>query len=339
MRIAGRELGLVGLGRLGSALAVRGRAQGLRVVGLSKCTVAPEVYDAGVGVVDAFPALVAALERPRVLLLVVPAGPAVDEVIDAVLPSLGAGDVIADAGHSYWGDSIRRAERLRERGVDFVDVGTSGVRLDADGDARRADWRDAVFTLGGRESAVAAVEPILRTLASPSGCVHVGDSGAGHFARLVHGGVELAMLQALGEGVDLLERFHARLDVPALLNAWAGASSLRSHLGEALARTYAERGGLGDAPAYLEDTGEGQWLVGDALAMEAAIPVLTQSVLQMLATRDRDKRGVRATAMARQALTGRRCGEDPFAAMERRMARVGGAYQPTSPAARSPEAN
>src|SRR6185437_15732326 len=135
----------------------------------------------------------------------VPAGPPVDAVLAQLEDVLQAGDIIADGGNSYWGDSIRRHARLKQKGIHFIDAGTSGGPEGAlDG---------ACFMLGGEAQPVAAVEPMLRRLAVEGGFVHAGGPGAGHFVKLVHNGIEFAMLQAIGEGVDLLENYRDRLPI------------------------------------------------------------------------------------------------------------------------------
>ena len=185
---------------------------------------------------------------------------------------------IADGGNSYWGDSIRRHARLKPKGIHFIDAGTSGGPGGA--------LQGACFMLGGEDAAVAAVEPMLRTLAVDGGFVHAGGPGAGHFVKLVHNGIEFAMLQAIGEGVDLLENYRERLPIADVLSCWRHGSVIRSWLVDLMETMYRKQGGLAKVPAYVDDTGEVNWLVDDALHMEVAIPVITQSVVQLVASRD-----------------------------------------------------
>ena len=142
---------------------------------------------------------------------------------------------------------------------------------------------------GGEREAVARLEPLLKELAVPGGYVHAGGPGAGHFVKLVHNGIEFGMLQAIAEGVDLLDHYREALPVGEVLECWRHGSVVRSWLIDLMARSYRESGGLGNVPAHVEDTGEVNWLVTDALLMERPIPVIAQAVMQLLASRDGDR--------------------------------------------------
>src|SRR5690606_33479652 len=191
-----REMGIVGLGRMGGSLARQALSKGLRVVGFTRSGVREELVREGVVAAKTLEELPRGLRRPRAVFLYVRAGPPVDETLERLASVLEPEDVVVDGGNSYWGDSRRRAQRLAERGLRFVDVGTSGGVSGA--------RHGACFMVGGDDAAVARVEPLLRALAVPGGFVHAGASGAGHFTKLVHNGIEFAMLQAIGEGIALL---------------------------------------------------------------------------------------------------------------------------------------
>ena len=175
-----------------------------------------------------------------------------------------------------------------------------------------------------RGEPVAAVEPILRKLAVDGGYVHAGPPGAGHFVKLVHNGIEFGMLQAIGEGMDLLAHYREQLPIADILRCWQHGSVIRSWLVELMERPYREQGGLEKVPAYVEDTGEVNWLVDDALHMEVPIPVITQSVVQLLASRDKQHDSARAIAMMRHGFGGHPFGADAGIAHERHTGRVGG---------------
>jgi 6-phosphogluconate dehydrogenase len=177
---------------------------------------------------------------------------------------------------------------------------------------------------GGTSAAIARLEPILRQLSVPGGYVHAGPPGAGHFTKLVHNGIEFGMLQAIGEGIDLLERFRDPLHVEDILRAWQHGSVIRSWLIELMERAYAADGGLDAVPGYVEDTGEVNWLVDDALHMEVPIPVIAQAVMQLFASRDDRRNWARAIAMMRRGFGGHPYGADPRVARIRRTSRVGG---------------
>lgn len=182
----------------------------------------------------------------------------------------------------------------------------------------------ACFMLGGEDAAVAAVAPMLRKLAVEGGFVHAGGPGAGHFVKLVHNGIEFAMLEAIGEGVDLLENYREQLPIADVLNCWRHGSVIRSWLVDLMEAMYRKQGGLGKTPAYVDDTGEVNWLVDDALHMELAIPVITQSVVQLVASRDGKHDAARAIAMMRHGFGGHPYGRNAGIAHERHTGRIGG---------------
>jgi 6-phosphogluconate dehydrogenase len=261
-------------------------------------------------------ALVALLPQPRFIMLYVPAGPPVDALLGQLIALLAPGDIVGDGGNSYWGDSIRRHARLKQSGIHFIDVGTSGGPAGA--------RNGACFMIGGEPGPVATVEPLLRQLVVDGGYVHAGPPGAGHFVKLVHNGIEFGMLQAIGEGMDLLAHFRAPLPVDEILQCWMHGSVIRSWLIELMEKMYRQEGKLDAVPSYVEDTGEVNWLVDDALHMEVPIPVITQSVVQLLASRDRSNGAARAVAMMRHGFGGHPFGADAGIAHERHTGRVGG---------------
>ena len=308
------EMGIVGLGRMGGNLALQAVEKGIRVVGFTKGSVPPELCDAGVIAIDSLAGFAKALRRPRKIFLYIPSGPAVDQLIDGLSPALEAGDVIVDAGNSYWGDSLRRHQRLEKTGIHFIDCGTSGG---VDG-ARHG----ACFMVGGEQEPVALIEPILKQLAVEGGYVHAGPPAAGHFTKLVHNGIEFGMLQAIGEGVDLLEHHRDKLDIANVLRCWRHGSVVRSWLMDLMDEAYRQEDGLGRVPAYVDDTGEVNWLVADALRMEVAIPVIAEAVMQLLASRDSEKSWARAIAMMRHGFGGHAYGPSEAARAERILGRV-----------------
>jgi len=309
------ELGIVGLGKMGGGLARQALERQMRVVGASRRGAPRDLLQAGLCGIKDLAGFRAQLRPPRTVLLYIPAGPAVDSVLDELCSVLERGDLIADGGNSYWGDSIRRHRRLRERGLDFVDVGTSGGLQGA--------RHGACFMVGGEPEAVARIEPLLGKLATEGGYVHAGGPGAGHFVKLVHNGVEFGMLQAIAEGFDLLNRYHQPLDVAGLLECWRHGSVIRSWLVDLLAEAYKSDPRLEKPASYIEDTGEVNWLVADALRMEAPVPVIAQSVMQLFASRDERKNWARAIVMMRHGFGGHPYGPDEAIARERREGRVG----------------
>lgn len=310
-----QEFGVVGLGRMGGGLALQAVEKDIRVVGYDVRGVSEDMRKAGIVDVVELAKFRDDLKPPRAVFLYVPAGLAVDEVITKMTAVLEPGDIIVDGGNSYWGDSIRRACKLKEHGVRFIDLGTSGG---IDG-ARHG----ACFMVGGEREAVARIEPMLLKLAVAGGYVHAGPSGAGHFTKLVHNGIEFGMLQAIAEGVDLLEHYHDSLPIADVLNCWRNGSVIRSWLIDLMEQSYRKDNGLQKIPAYVEDTGEVNWLVSDALQMERPIPVISQAVMQLLASRDGSKDWARAIAMMRHGFGGHPFGPDQAVREERQLGRTG----------------
>jgi 6-phosphogluconate dehydrogenase len=322
------EFGVIGLGRIGGGLAHQALEKGMRVVGASRSGAPEDLVAAGLIEIKDFAAFRDRLKAPRAVFLYVPAGPAVDKILEQLGEALEPGDVVADGGNSYWGDSIRRHARLREKKLHFVDVGTSGGLPGA--------RHGACFMAGGEREAVARVEPILKALAVEGGYVHAGPPGAGHFVKLVHNGIEFGMLQALGEGFELLTHYHERLDVGGVLECWRHGSVIRSWLVELLAQAYADDPELLKPTTHIEDTGEVNWLVADALRMEVPVPVIAQSVMQLFASRDQPKDWARAIVAMRHEFGGHPYGKDEEIAKERRESRVGEIFRPDKKPASEP---
>lgn len=310
-----REFGVVGLGKMGANLALQALEKGIQVIGFDVKNVPEELRNAGLVEINSLEGFRKKLSWPRAIFLYIPAGPAVDRVIDNIAPHLEKGDIIVDGGNSYWGDSIRRHRRLSEKGVHLVDLGTSGGIEGA--------RHGACFMAGGDTDAIARIEPLLLDLAIPGGYVHAGPPGAGHFTKLVHNGIEFGMLQAIGEGIDLLENYRDNLNITDVLKCWRHGSVIRSWLIDLMEAAYRDEGGLEKISPYVEDTGEVNWLVNDAIRMEVPVPVISQAVMQLFASRDEKKRCARAIAMMRHGFGGHPYGADESIVRERREGRVG----------------
>ena len=168
------------------------------------------------------------------------------------------------------------------------------------------------------------VAPILTDLAVPGGYIHTGSAGSGHFVKLVHNGIEFGMLQAIGEGMDLLSHYREDLNFPEILHCWNNGSVIRSWLIELMGKIYDEKHGFSQVPSYIEDTGEVNWLVNDALHMEVPIPVISQSVMQLFVSREKTQIWAQAIAMMRHGFGGHPFGEDKGIKRERKSGRVGG---------------
>lgn len=308
---------VIGLGRMGGNLAHQALEKGWRVIGVDRAAAPEALAKAGLVSAPDIAALRQALPAPRIVFLYVPAGEIVDQVLDQLAETLEPGDIVADGGNSYWGDSVRRHARLAEHGIGFVDLGTSGGIAGA--------RHGAAFMAGGEAAHVEALAPILRDLAVEGGTVHTGGPGSGHFVKLVHNGIEFGMLQAIGEGVDLLEHYpRETLDTGKVLEAWRHGTVIRSWLIDLMARGYQAQHGTAAVPPYVEDTGEVNWLVGDAMRMEVPVPVMAEAVMRLFASRDQRQGWARAIAMMRHGFGGHPYGAEDSVARERRTGRVGG---------------
>jgi 6-phosphogluconate dehydrogenase len=317
----GIEFGVIGLGRMGGGLALQALERGMRVVGLDPHPPREEMVKAGMTSVRTLAEVRQALTPPRIVFLYVPAGPLVDDLLDQLAGELEPGDIIVDGGNSYWGDSIRRAARLRNQGLRFCDAGTSGGVEGA--------RHGACFMVGGEDEVIARLEPIFRALAVEGGYVHAGPVGAGHFAKLVHNGIEFGMLQAIGEGVALLEAFHDRIHIAEVLRCWRYGSVIRGWLMDLMDEAYRSRPNIEEVPPYVDDTGEVNWLVGDALDLGVSVPVIVEAVMQLLASRDGKHFAARAVAMMRHGFGNHPFGPNAAVARERREGRVGDLFRET----------
>lgn len=286
------KFGIVGLGRIGGNLALQALGKGHEVVGYAESDVPDELQQKGMEVADRASDVAARLSGPRVIFSYVPAGEATEAVADELAGVLLEGDVFVDGGNSHWRDSVRRYEAFRERGLKLLDCGTSGGVPGA--------RNGACFMVGGDEDAYTVVEPLLKDLAVEDGYFRAGPAGAGHFVKLMHNMVEFGMVQAIGEGVELLQRSDYDLDLQAVMHNWNHGSVVRSWLVELMERGFAEHGDdLGSVKPYVADTGEQVWGVDYAMEKEVPIPLISQAVWGFYGSRDADRPSDRGVAVMR----------------------------------------
>jgi 6-phosphogluconate dehydrogenase len=309
------EFGVIGLGRMGGGLAEQALKKGMKVVGYDLSAPPKTLTDQGLVFVKDYHDFVKNLQSPRIIFIYIPGGKAVDQLADELAKVLQPGDIIVDGGNSYWGDSIRRHKKYLANGLHFVDLGTSGGVSGAN--------QGACFMLGSEPEIAARIAPILTTLAVPNGFVHAGPPGAGHYVKLVHNGIEYGMLQAIGEGISLLENSALKLDIKNTLEVYRNGSVIRSWLIDLICAAYKKNGGMGNIDSYVDDTGEVNWLVSDAMHMEVPVPVIAQAVMQCIASRDEKKNAAKAVAMIRNAFGGHAFGHSKVSEAERYKGRVG----------------
>ncbi|HDS0951540.1 TPA: decarboxylating 6-phosphogluconate dehydrogenase [Stenotrophomonas maltophilia] len=276
------DIAMIGLGRMGANMAQRLHRGGHRVVGYDPGEGARQrAAEAGLDVVDSLAAAVAALPVPRVVWLMVPAGETVDQTLGLLTPHLAEGDIVIDGGNSNYQDSIRRAKALAEDDLGYVDCGTSG-----------GVWglqEGYSLMVGGEASVVEQIAPLLRTLAPAEdrGWGRVGPSGAGHFTKMVHNGIEYGMMQAYAEGFALMERKQEmELDLAQVAEVWRHGSVVRSWLLDLSTEALKRNPSLDGIAPYVEDSGEGRWTVAEAIALDVPAPVITLSLLERLRSRE-----------------------------------------------------
>ena len=311
------KLGIIGLGKMGGNLALQAIDKDIDVVGKARSR-KPELEEKGVKVVSDYKSFVSYLGDPKVVYLSLPAGRTVDTILEELLPYMQQGDVIMDGGNSFYLDSIRREKQLFEKGIYFLDCGTSG--------GLEAARYGACFMVGGRDEGIKLAEPILMSLAiNKDAYIHTGPPGSGHFVKLVHNGIEFGMLQALGEGVEILHRGGNgfNLDLAAIFKNWSNGSVIRGWLVELMEKGLREQNFDG-IQSYIEDTGEVNWLVQDAINKEIPIPVISQSIMELFKSRTKDSDTYKAIALMRHGFGGHPFGQDEYIAKERKNSRIAG---------------
>jgi len=292
------QLAMIGLGRMGGNM-VRRLLQGGHelVVYASSADTVQEHVTKGVKAAKDVADVAKQLAPRRVVWVMVPAGAAVDSTIERLVPHLAQGDIVIDGGNSNFRDSLRRAEALKKEGIEFVDVGTSG-----------GIWGLAngyCLMIGASPAAFRHCEPIFRSLAQPDGYAHVGPSGAGHYVKMVHNGIEYGMLQAYAEGYEILhasQDFTLRLGQIAKL--WNHGSVVRSWLNELAERAFVGDDQLGAIRGYVEDSGEGRWTVEEAMRLNVPAPVITLSLLARFRSRQEESFGAKVIAALRHEFGG-----------------------------------
>jgi 6-phosphogluconate dehydrogenase len=283
------QLGMIGLGRMGSGMTARLRENGHDI----------KTYDPNVGArtASSYAELKEQLDAPRPFWLMIPAGKVTEDAFQDVLALADEGDTIIDGGNSNFRDSQRRHAEAMKRGVHFVDVGVSG-----------GVWGLEVgfcLMIGGEPEPVKRLEPIFKTLAPDNGFAHVGASGAGHFVKMVHNGIEYGLMESYAEGFDILEHSEFDLDPLQISGIWRYGSVVRSWLLELLYRAFEEHGSkLEEIAPYVEDSGEGRWTISEAINENVPAPVIAASLFARFQSRDEVKFSDRVTAALRQQFGG-----------------------------------
>ena len=294
------QLGLIGLGKMGGNMAERIRLGGHQVVGFdfSADAVAKLSASGNVGA-SSLEDMVKKLTAPRAIWMMVPAGDPVDKTIAELEKYLSPGDILIDGGNSNYKDSIRRQGEAKAKGFHFVDVGTSG-----------GVWglkEGYSMMIGGDKDAVELLRPIFETLApaKDKGWGHVGPAGAGHFTKMVHNGIEYGLMQAYAEGFTILEKKESLdLNLPQIAEIWRYGSVVRSWLLDLTAEALAANPTLDGLEAYVADSGEGRWTVFEAIDLNVSAPVITESLIRRIRSREENNFTDRMIAIQRNAFGG-----------------------------------
>ncbi|HET7701411.1 MAG TPA: decarboxylating 6-phosphogluconate dehydrogenase [Candidatus Limnocylindria bacterium] len=292
------DIGLYGLGRMGGNMVTRLLRGGHRVVAGNRSS-GPVDEKKAEGAVAAYSIeeMVKALRPPRVLWTMVPAGEATDHALDEFARYATKGDVLVDGANSNFRDSMRRAEKYGAAGFDFLDIGVSG-----------GIWGLEVgycMMVGGSKRAVDVVRPALDTLAPPNGWAHFGKSGAGHFVKMVHNGIEYGMMQAYGEGFELLHASEFDLDMRQVAHVWMQGSVVRSWLLELAERAFAAEGSdLANIKGWVADSGEGRWTIKEAIDHDVPMTVLAHALFARFTSRQDDSYAMKVAAALRSQFGG-----------------------------------
>ncbi|HWJ13144.1 MAG TPA: decarboxylating 6-phosphogluconate dehydrogenase [Gemmatimonadaceae bacterium] len=293
------QLAMIGLGRMGGNMTERLLRKGHSMVAYDRTPdVVAKYQKIGATGVNDLPAVISALSAPRVIWIMVPAGDPVDQTIAALVPNLSKGDVIIDGGNSNFHDSIRRGQELASSGIEFIDAGTSGGIWGLE--------NGYCLMVGGSDAAVSHCEPIFRALAPDDGYAHVGPTGAGHYVKMVHNGIEYGMLQAYAEGYEILHasKTFPSLDLEQIANVWQHGSVVRSWLNELAAAAFARDASLSAIKGWVADSGEGRWTVQEAIDLDVPAPVITLSLQARFRSRQTDSFGAKVIAALRNEFGG-----------------------------------
>ena len=298
------QLGMIGLGRMGSGMTDRLRKGGHEV----------QTFDPNVETrtASSLAELKEQLEAPRAFWMMIPAGKITEDVFEQLLELADEGDTIVDGGNSNFRDSQRRSAEAQKHGLHFLDAGVSG-----------GIWGLEVgfcLMVGGDEAPVKRLEPIFTTLAPEEGYAHVGSSGAGHFVKMVHNGIEYGLMQSYAEGFEIMEHSEFDLDPHQISGIWRNGSVVRSWLLELLHAAFEQHGSkLDDIAPYVEDSGEGRWTINEAINENVPVPVIAASLFARFQSRDEIKFSAKVAAALRQqfgghavrALERAKAGDDP----------------------------
>lgn len=291
------EIGFIGLGKMGLNMVTRLQRAGHRVVAFDRSADAiAQATAAGCTGAASLADLVRKLAAPRAVWIMVPSGAPTEETVQAVSALLQAQDIVIDGGNTRFHDDVRRAKDLLPKGLHYVDVGTSG-----------GVWglqNGYCLMVGGEPQPVARLAPIFEALAPPNGWAHVGAAGAGHYVKMVHNGIEYSMMQGYAEGFELMSKSDYRLDLARIADLWMQGSVVRSWLLELAAGALKDDPRLEGLKGYVQDSGEGRWMIADAIEKDVPVPTLTTALFTRFRSRQAESFAEKMLAALRNAFGG-----------------------------------
>jgi len=291
------DIGFVGLGKMGLNMVTRLQRAGHQVTAYDRSADAlANATAAGCTGAASLADLVQRLKAPRAVWIMVPSGPPTEETVQAVAALLAPGDVIIDGGNTRFHDDVRRSKELATKKLHYIDAGTSG-----------GIWglkNGYCLMVGGNKEAVDRLAPIFEALAPPNGWAHVGAAGAGHYVKMVHNGIEYSLMQGYAEGFELMSKSEYRLDLSRIADLWLQGSVVRSWLLELAASALKEDPRLERLKGYVQDSGEGRWMVADAIDKDVPVPTLTAALFTRFRSRQTESFAEKMLAALRNAFGG-----------------------------------
>ncbi|MFB4332946.1 phosphogluconate dehydrogenase (NAD(+)-dependent, decarboxylating) [Paenibacillus sp. CR_12] len=275
------KIGMIGLGKMGLNLVQNLIHHQHQVVAYDLNTeLVAQAAECGAEAAASTELLVAKLDKPRIVWMMVPAGKIVDSVIESLTPLLESGDILIDGGNSHYKDSIARAARLAEQGIHYFDAGTSGGMEGA--------HNGGCFMIGGNRDVFSGIEPLFKDMAVENGYLYAGESGSGHFLKMVHNGIEYGMMQSIAEGFEVLEKSAFDFNYEDVARVWSNGSVIRSWLMELTQNAFSKDPKLEDIKGVMKSSGEGKWTVETALEVQASAPVIAMSLFMRYRSLDQD---------------------------------------------------
>lgn len=291
------NIGLIGLGKMGYALALNMKEHGHHVIAYNRSLDKRKmIEEEGVQTADSIKSLVDALPSPKSIWLMVTSGEIVDSLIESLIPYLNEGDLIIDGGNSFYKDTLRRYERLQQEKIGYVDVGTSGGISGA--------RFGACFMVGGEETYVHRVEDVLKDCAVENGYAHVGGPASGHYVKMIHNGIEYGMMQAIGEGFEILKASSLDLDLQKISKVWANGSIIEGLLMNMVVKAFDTPGLMEKIQGRVDASGEGEWTVREALDLKVFAPIISTSLGMRFKSKDEEKYSEKVVAAMRNAFGG-----------------------------------